>query len=232
MSTTDQTGSGHTTPVSTIVCPVGVMPRPGQAGAPFFDNTNVTEFLRGWNLECEDFGLTDRRKCARLPDYCTPKTKDVVELLDGYKAFNWTRLQEQLKGLFWQYDRQKDTPAALNELIHDAPNLDLNVYVLKYNSITDALIKGKEMSTTQRVRRFLDGLSDSMRDKAFELCTKQDWKLSSHDTGSTDPDFDELKKFILAKAQTAKRKVVYNKERALCHESRVMALAHPLKTVM
>jgi hypothetical protein len=120
-----------------------------------------------------------------------------------------------LKGLFWQYDRQRDTPAAMNELIHDAPNLDLNVYVLKYISITDALVCGKEMSTTQRVHRFLDGLSDSMRNKAFEFCTKQDWKLSSHDTGSTDSDFDELKKFILAKAQTVKRKVVYNKERGL-----------------
>jgi hypothetical protein len=68
------------------------MLHPSQAGAPFFDNTNVIEFLRQWNLEYEDFGLTDRQKCARLPDYCTPKTKDVVELLDGYKAFNWTRL--------------------------------------------------------------------------------------------------------------------------------------------
>ena len=211
----DSGSSGLTTPPSTIIRSAGVMPRPGQPGAPFFDNTNVTEFLRRWNLECEDFGLTDRQKCARLPDYCTPKTKDVVELLDGYKNSNWARLQEELKGLFWQYDRQKDTPAALNELIHDAPNLDLNVYVLKYTSITGALVRGKDMSTTQRVRRFLDGLSDSMHDKAFEFCTKQDWKLSSHDTGSKDPDFDELKKFILAKAQSAKRKVVYNKERAL-----------------
>jgi hypothetical protein len=214
-TTTDLTGSGHTTPTSTFVRPVGVMPRPGQAGAPYFDNTNVTEFLRRWNLECEDFGLTDRQKCARLPDYCTPKTKDVVELLEGYKTSNWTKLQEELKGLFWQYDRQRDTPAALNELIRDAPNLDLNVYVLKYDSITDALVKGKEMSTTQRVRRFLDGLSSHMRDKAFEYCTQEHWKLSSHDTGTTDPDFAKLKEFILDRAETAKRKIVYNKERAL-----------------
>ena len=120
-----------------------------------------------------------------------------------------------MKELFWQYDRQKDTPAALNELIHDARNLDLNVYVLKYASITDTLIAGKEMFITQRVRRFLDGLSDNMRDKAFEFCTKQDWKLSSHDTGTKDPNFAELKKFILEKAQAARRKIVYNKERAL-----------------
>jgi len=34
---------------------LGIMPRPGQPGAPFFDDTNVTEFLRRWNIECEDF---------------------------------------------------------------------------------------------------------------------------------------------------------------------------------
>jgi len=56
--------------------------------------------------------------------------------------------------------------------------------------------------------------------------------LSSYDTGSKDPNFDELKKFILAKAQTPKLKVVYNKERVLedsydgLQES-VWVIAHP-----
>ena len=177
-----------------------VMPHPGQPGAPFFDNTNVTEFLRRWNIECEDYGLSDSQKCARLPDYCTPKTKDVIELLDGYKQSNWTKLQEELKGLFWQYDRQKDTPAALNELICDAPNTDLSIFILKYAAITDALVRGNEMSPIQRVRRLFDGLSVELRDKVFEFCSKKHWKLSAHNTGTADADFNELKRFILEKA--------------------------------
>jgi hypothetical protein len=44
---------------------------------------------------------------------------------------------------------------------------------------------------------------------------KQKWRLSSHDTWTEDPDFELLKKFILKKAETAKRKVVYNQERAI-----------------
>ena len=112
-----------------------VMPRAGQPGALYFDNTNVTEFLHRWNIECEDFGLTDAQKCARIPDYCTPETKDVIELLDGYKNNDWTKLQSELKGLFWQHDKQKDTTASLSKLIHDAQNMDLNVFVLKYTSI-------------------------------------------------------------------------------------------------
>ena len=31
-----------------------VMPRPGQPGALFFDNTNVTEFLSRWNIDDDD----------------------------------------------------------------------------------------------------------------------------------------------------------------------------------
>jgi hypothetical protein len=207
----DTGDSGHTTPPYRAF---GIMPRPGQPGAPFFDDTNVTEFLRRWNIECEDFGLSAKQKCIRLPDYCTPKTKDVVELFEGYLNSDWVKLQDELKSLFWQNDKQKNTPAALNQLIREAPEIDLNVYVLKYTAITDALIKGNEMSAMQRCKRFLDGLSDRLRDKAFDFCTIHDWKLSAHDTGTEDPDFEKLKKFILTKAQSAKKKVVYDKERA------------------
>jgi hypothetical protein len=42
-----------------ILRTVGVMPRPGQPGALHFDTADVSEFLRRWNLECEDFGLSD-----------------------------------------------------------------------------------------------------------------------------------------------------------------------------
>jgi len=192
---------------------LSIMPRSGQPGAPFFDDTNVTEFLRRWNIECEDFGLSDAQKCARLPYYCIPKTKDIVELFEGYLDNDWDKLQDELKAMFWQHDKQKNTPATLNQLIHDAPHTDLNIYILKYAAITDALIKGNEMSPMQRCKRFLDGLSDQVRDKAFDFCMARDWKLSAHDTGTTDPDFSELKKFILSKAQSAMKKVVYNKER-------------------
>jgi len=123
-----------------------VMPRPGQPGAPFFDNTNVTEFLRRWNIECEDFGLSDAQKCTRLPDYCTPKTKDGVELFEGYLNNDWANLQDELKALFWQYDKQKNTLSDLNQLIREASSMDLNIYVLKYTAITDALIKGNEVT--------------------------------------------------------------------------------------
>ena len=68
------------------------------------------------------------------------------------------------------------------------------------------------MSNMQRCRKFLDDLSDTFRDKAFDFCTERDWKLSSNDTDIKNPDFGELKKYILSKALSIQK---YNKERVI-----------------
>ena len=103
------------TPTATVRTFGPVMPHPGQPGALHFDKANVSEFLRQWNLECEDFGLSDTQKCARLPRYCATETKEVVELLGGYVTSDWRALQKEMKSLFAQYDTQKNTTASLCE---------------------------------------------------------------------------------------------------------------------
>ena len=103
----------------------------------------------------------------------------------------------------------------LNQLIRDTSILDLSVYVLKYTSITKALVDNNEMSIMQRCRCFLDALSGQLRDKAFNFWSTKDRKLSAHGTGIKNLNFEELKKLILGKALAAKKKVVYNKERAM-----------------
>ena len=118
---------------------VGIMPRRRQSGVHFLDNTNVTEFLRRRNIECEDCGVSEGTKCARLPDYCSPKTKILLNSSKGTSITIEARgkLQEELKDLFWQYDKHKNTPATLNQFIRDIPSMDLNINVLKYAAITD-----------------------------------------------------------------------------------------------
>ena len=81
-STSDD--STPATPAATLVNvrPHAVMPRPGQLGSMLFDGNNITDFLEDWNIECEDYGLTDAQKCARFPNYCTPAIKDLFIVLD------------------------------------------------------------------------------------------------------------------------------------------------------
>ena len=72
--------------------------------------------------------------------------------------------QRKLKRLFWQTDPPKDTAAALFKLIGDAKagKMSVDMYVLKYTTITEALIRKNAMSKFDRAVRLLEGLSDEI----------------------------------------------------------------------
>jgi len=171
------------------------MPRPGRPGAMQFDGKNITDFLEEWNIEGEDFGLTQAHRCARFPFYCTSEIKETVKLLPGYIAEDWVALQTEVKQLYWPHEKPKNMMAALDKLVKEAPTTDLNVYVLKYTSISDALVTAHALSSLDRVARLLDGLSEDLRRRVIRHCTKQGWKLSTHDSGKTDPNYDEIKTY-------------------------------------
>src|SRR5204862_4626912 len=65
------------------------------------------------------------------------------------------------------------------------------------------------------VARLLDGLSEDLRRKVVWHCTKQGWKLSTQDSGTTDPEYDAIKSFILTEAQTNQTMAVYDSEKSL-----------------
>ena len=224
MAGSDTNGSdGPITPLAPLASPfrpVGIMPRPGQPGAMEFDGRNVTEFLDEWNLECEDFGLGATQRCARFPNYCIPTIKDTVKILPGYLAKDWVMLQNDLRKLYWPQDKPKNTMSALDAVVKEAQGgMDLNVYVLKYSSISEALVAAHALSTLDHVAQMLDGLSDDLRRKVIRHCTKQKWKLSTQDTGAIDPDFDAIKAFMLTEAQTEQTMSVYDSERSIREHS-------------
>ena len=195
------------------------MIRPGQHGALYFDKTNITDFLRRWNIECEDYDLNDRQKCARIIDYCSAETQEIIEVLEGYTESNWEKLQAELKELFWQYDKQRDSTASLNQLIKDAPTLDLNIFIVRYSSISEKLVKTGALSSLDRVVRLINSLPEKLREQSIEFCTRENWKLSSNDTGTNKPDFEKLKQFILTKAQSAQKRAVLDQERDIAETS-------------
>jgi hypothetical protein len=57
------------------------MPRPGVVN---FDDNDITDFLRRWNIECENFGRTDTPKRERIPYYCCDEIKELIECLEGH----------------------------------------------------------------------------------------------------------------------------------------------------
>jgi hypothetical protein len=170
----------------------------------------ITEFFRRWNIECEAFGLTDTQKCERIPYYCVDQ--DLIELLEGYETNDWELLQTELKEIYWKNDTHRDSMASLKTLISNASKMDLNVFIIKYSSMSGTLVERGALSILDRVNWFLDGLSEELCDRALEYCSKKDWRLSANDTGS-EPSFDDLKEFVLTEARTARMKEVYEQER-------------------
>src|SRR5436190_11917941 len=140
------------------------MPRPGQPGAMSFDGNNVTDFLKDWDMESEEYGLTEVQKCRKLPRYCSKDIGEAVQMLQGYINEDWTILQQELKQLFWRTDPPKNTTGALLNLISDAKagKKNVDMYVLRYTTITDALIKKNAISKFHRIVRLLEGLSEEI----------------------------------------------------------------------
>jgi hypothetical protein len=161
------------------------------------------------------FGLSGPHRCQRIGDYCAPEIKGVIELLPGNDDNNWEILQQlELKRTYWPHDKQRKTSASLNQFLKNAPNLDLNVFMLKYSATSSTLNSKGALSPLDRIGRLLHGLSVELRRKVLKFCAKKSWRLSAHDTGINDPVFDELKEFILTEAQAAQKETVYSNERA------------------
>jgi hypothetical protein len=111
--------------------------------------------------------------------------------------------------------------ATLNKLVRNAPNLKLNVFLLKYTAMSAILVRKNALSPLDRVGYLLDGLSVELRRKVLEFCAKKSWRLSTHDSGTSDPNYDELKEFVLQKAVAAQKEVAYSGERSTRQESSI-----------
>ena len=199
------------TPATAVYRPV--LLRPNEPGAPHFDGKNVTEFIEEWGFFTDDYGCNDRLKCTRLPMYCDKTIGDDIKRLDGFVAEDWATFSSSIIGLYWQHDKLKNTMTELNQLIQSSSALDLNIYLLHYASITEVLVAEKALSPLDRVNRLLDGLPGDLRKRVLKFCTKKAWKLSAQDTGTVEPVFEELKKFLVEEAQARQKETVYDKER-------------------
>jgi len=192
------------------------MLRPGQPGAPFFDKVNVTDFLRHWNIETEDYGLDPRQKCERVWFYCSEDVKRTIEFFDGYRRKDWEALETELKTFFYRYDSSRTRHihdlTALNQIIADARNMDLSNYILKFSAISSTLVTEGSLSNVERVSRLLDGLDDDLRKRILKRCAREDWKVSTRSRGTVEPNFEELKKLIVAEANTEELTLAYKED--------------------
>ena len=213
MAPSERSDSANSPPVTpiTIHSIVGIMPRPGQPGALSFDGKGISDFLKDWNNECDEYGLSGTQKCKKLPRYCDKEIGEAIEKLQGYIDGDWKLFQKELKKLFWQTDPPKDTATALFKLINDARTgkISVDMYVLRYTNVTDSLVKKNAMSKFDRNVRLLEGLSEEIQSKVFEYCSEKRWRMLEHDVETTEPEFEEVREVVLEKAKMLERRKLF-----------------------
>ena len=62
-----------------------------------FDDSNVTAYLRKYNLMAADCSLVGRAKLDRFSAYCTISIISEVESLSGYENDDWNTFEASLK---------------------------------------------------------------------------------------------------------------------------------------
>ncbi|KAI5277193.1 hypothetical protein KEM52_004975, partial [Ascosphaera acerosa] len=85
--------------------PRGAIPRPGQAGAPFFNGTNVTRFIDEFKDLCFEFRLTDKQQLKKLPLYCDPMIGDSIAFSPEYTTEDLDAVYRNLKRDYRKRDR-------------------------------------------------------------------------------------------------------------------------------
>ena len=84
-------------PVSIPMYPRAIMPYPGSPGAPYFEGSNITDFLDSYSRMCTDHQVDEQEKIKRLSWYCELFTGKYIETLISSSGTSWAALRKALR---------------------------------------------------------------------------------------------------------------------------------------
>jgi len=90
------------------------------------------------------------------------------------------------------------------------------------------LIEKGTLHPRQQAAYLLDGIHDEdLRRRAIRFCSEKSWRLSEHDKGTADPNFDELKAFVLKNVNSSEAAREFDKGKS----GREVAISSTVSTV-
>lgn len=160
--------NAYPTTTSTIM-----FPGPGQAGAPAFDGTNVSEFLMTWEDLTIDW--SDELRIKRVPLYCERSIGKYIRAMDLYRAngTTWEEFRQHLLAEFKDSDeeQQKYTQAYLETLAkklkqkeNSSPG-EKRAYIFDFSEKADKLVADTILTQHLRILIFLQGFPDKLGNK-------------------------------------------------------------------
>ena len=163
--------SKESMPASIPVYSHAVMPYPGAPETPFFEGSNVTDFLDRYSQMCTDYRVDEQEKIKRLSWYCEIFTGKYVETLISSSGTFWAALRKVLREEYKDQDlNQQMNSRRFLETYKDksrADTSDVLQYCRQFSAISQNLVaKGKLDSFTQS-RWFLQGLPSTIQTEMF-----------------------------------------------------------------
>jgi hypothetical protein len=76
----------------------------GTLECPYFEGSNITEFLERYKDLCEDARLGDAQKLCHIPQYCTLPVEQYIKSLALYSDRDWKLLKKMLLEEFCKSD--------------------------------------------------------------------------------------------------------------------------------
>jgi hypothetical protein len=90
-----------------------------------------------------------------------------------------------------------------------AGKMTVDMYVLKYTTITQELIDKNAMSIFDQNIRLLEGLSEGIQSRVLDYCNDKKWRILEHNVNTEEPEFEDLKEVVLAKARDTDRRNLF-----------------------
>ena len=152
------------------------MPQPGTTGAPHFNGTNISTFLKRYDWVCQDYDCTGDEKRVRIVRYMDYHLGEQVENMEEYQAAGidykeaelYDRLRRKWRDEDW--DGQKISITYLRALTKNVKEgtLTAEAFLDDYHQVSEALVARKELSSTDQIEILINALPLTIQDRIFQ----------------------------------------------------------------
>ncbi|KAJ5289394.1 uncharacterized protein N7443_009647 [Penicillium atrosanguineum] len=146
------------------------LPAPGSPGAPYFDETDVSEFLEKLQDTCFRCGVKNNEDIMGiLPQYCAKVTKSWVKRQSSWLKKDWDTFKEDFLEHFYDDDseQQRYTKTYLQSLAQVKRTMQDNIrsYLNEFDDISGRVHSKGEVSDVDRASLLIQGLPQQLKEK-------------------------------------------------------------------
>ena len=139
----------------------------GFSGALYFNDTNVTDFLKTWKTQCQNHDLSEKSMIQCSLFYCNDLIVKHIKSLSEFEPHNWEKLKEQLCKDYLQQNlkQQYYSWVYLSQYKQMISKKNLHIYCIQFWAIASWLIKKKKLNEYTACLWFLEELSEKRQAK-------------------------------------------------------------------